>query len=211
MITSFGADLTICPNIVNTSDQKFYVNQARNFSRAINGYFINQYDNHLNTKCHYEKTGHEIVDYFYNTNQSLDYFITVGGSGGTVTGCAKKIKEYFPNVKVIMPDPYGSVYYDLFYHQRVIDSNIKKYKVEGPGNPINCSSMNLSYIDKVIQFSDHEAFDACDKLSARHGLLCGHSSGANYFGYLKLLSSIKKNRAANILIMLPDSGMKYLC
>ena len=210
MIKKFGAELTICPSVTDTRDPSFYVNTARKISIDNNGYFINQYDNPLNIDCHYYTTGQEIVDYFHDEDIDLDYFITAGGSGGTITGCAKKIRSRFPHSKIIMPDPYGSVYYDLFYHNKVIEKNIYSYKVEGPGNPIYCKSMNLSLLDKVIRFTDNDAFQSCRELSEEHGILGGHSSGANYFAYKELLKHLDLKRKQNILIMLPDNGIKYL-
>ena len=210
MIKEFGADLTICPSVTDTSDPNFYVNTARKIAIDNNGYFINQYDNFLNVDCHYDTTGQEIIDYFDEKEMGLDYFITVGGSGGTITGCAKKIRSRFPHVQVVMPDPCGSVYYDLFYHNKVIEKNIYGYKVEGPGNPVYCKSMDLSLLDQVIRFTDNDAFQACRELSKEHGILGGHSSGANYFVYKKLLSFIDLKRKQNILIIIPDNGIKYL-
>ena len=209
MIKSFGGILTVCRNTTNTTDPDFYVNKACNISKEIKGMLINQYDNKLNTQCHYDTTGQEIVDHFISQKLSLDYFITVGGSGGTITGCAKKIKERFPKATIIMPDPKGSVYYDLFYKGEARKENIYKYKVEGPGNPVLCGSIDLSYIDEVIQFSDDEAINACHALTKEQGLYCGHSSGANYFIAKQILNRIDSQTPQNILILLLDSGMKY--
>ncbi len=210
MIQKFGAKLTVCPSVTDATDPDFYVNKARKIAEENEGYFVNQYDNTLNTECHYHTTGQEIVDYFTQQQIPLDYFITVGGSGGTVTGCAKKIKEHFANAQVVMPDPFGSVYHDLFYHQKVIPENIKSYRVEGPGNSVFCQSMDLFMIDQIIQFSDEEAFAACDALVHDHGVLVGHSSGANYHIAQKLMAALAPDVPINMLILLPDSGVKYL-
>ena len=109
-----------------------------------------------------------------------------------------------------MPDPFGSIYYDQFYNGGAIAKNIKPYKVEGPGNHFSCCSMNLSYIDKIIQFKDEDAFNGCRNLSRRHGILAGSSSGANYYVAELLMLSLNPKIPVNILILLPDSGMKYL-
>lgn len=210
MIQKFGAKLTVCPNVTDANNPNFYVNKACKIAEENEGYFVNQYDNTLNTECHYHTTGQEIVDYFTEQQLSLDYFITVGGSGGTVTGCAKKIKEHFAKTQVVMPDPFGSVYHDLFYHKKVVPENIKSYRVEGPGNSVFCQSMDLSVIDQVIQFSDEEAFAACDMLVQDHGVFVGHSSGANYHIAQKLMATLALENPINILILLPDSGVKYL-
>ena len=209
MIEDFGANLTVCKNTTDCEDPEFYVNKAKQLAKDFNGIHINQYDNVLNTDCHYETTGLEIVNYFLENNLEIDYFITVGGSGGTVTGCAKRIKENFPNAKVIMPDPKGSVYYDIFYNGRVIKENIHGYKVEGPGNPTPCKSMDLQYIDRVIQFNDDDAFKACRLLAQDQGICGGHSSGANYFVVDKILSELPRDKSYNIVTMILDSGIKY--
>lgn len=209
MIKSFGANLTICKNTADHTDVDFYVNKAKELAKNLNGILINQYDNLLNTECHYKTTGQEIVNYFLTHSQNIDYFITVGGSGGTITGCAKKIKEIYPKTKVVMPDPKGSIYYDIFYHGRSIQENIYSYKVEGPGNPILCKSMDMSYIDKIIQFTDDEAILGCHELAKEQGIYAGHSSGANYFIAKKLIEKLPKDKNYNILIMILDNGMKY--
>ncbi|EOA42206.1 cystathionine beta-synthase [Francisella tularensis subsp. tularensis 79201237] len=209
MIKSFGANLTICKNTSDHTDPDFYVNKAKQLTEDLDGILVNQYDNLLNTECHYKTTGQEIVDYFLTQNVDIDYFITVGGSGGTITGCAKKIKEFFPKTQVIMPDPYGSVYYDIFYYGAPIKENIHSYKVEGPGNPVFCKSMDFAYIDEIIQFSDNQAIQACHELASEQGIYAGHSSGANYFIAKKLLEKLPQHQSYNILIMVLDSGMKY--
>ncbi|APD50245.1 PLP-dependent cysteine synthase family protein [Francisella hispaniensis] len=209
MIKSFGANLTICKNTSDHTDPNFYVNKAKEIAKDIDGILINQYDNQLNTECHYKTTGQEIVNYFLTQSFNIDYFITVGGSGGTISGCAKKIKEIYPQTKVIMPDPKGSVYYDIFYNGAPIKENIHSYKVEGPGNPVFCKSMKLSYIDEIIQFSDDQAIQGCLDLSNEQGIYAGHSSGANYFVAKKLIEKLPQHKSYNILIMVLDSGMKY--
>ncbi|WP_044247659.1 PLP-dependent cysteine synthase family protein [Francisella hispaniensis] len=209
MIKSFGANLTICKNTADYRDKDFYVNKAKEIAKNIDGILINQYDNQLNTECHYKTTGQEIVNYFLTQSFNIDYFITVGGSGGTISGCAKKIKEIYPQTKVIMPDPKGSVYYDIFYNGAPIKENIHSYKVEGPGNPVFCKSMKLSYIDEIIQFSDDQAIQGCLDLSNEQGIYAGHSSGANYFVAKKLIEKLPQHKSYNILIMVLDSGMKY--
>ncbi|MGQ4001653.1 cysteine synthase family protein [Francisellaceae bacterium CB299] len=208
-IESFGADLTICKNTSDGEDPEFYVNRARQIAKDVGGVFINQYDNELNTLCHYATTAQEIVDFFIKENLQIDYFVTVGGSGGTVTGCAKKIKEYFPAAKVIMPDPKGSVYYDLFYKGKIIKENIHSYKVEGPGNPVFCKSMDLNYIDEIIQFEDDDAIKSCIKLAQEQGIYAGHSSGSNYFVIDKMIANLPKDKPCNIVTLILDSGIKY--
>lgn len=209
MIEAFGAKLTICNNTADHKDKNFYVNKAKQIANMPNNILINQYDNPLNTECHYETTGKEIVDHLRNNEIDLDYFITVGGSGGTITGCSKRIKEYSSTTKVIMPDPKGSVYYDIFNHGKIIEENIHSYKVEGPGNPVFCKSMNLDYIDKIEQFTDEQAIHGCHELANEQSIYAGHSSGANYFIAKQLLDSLPKDKKYNILIMILDSGLKY--
>ena len=211
MIESYGAKLTVVPNCSNSSSSQYYANVAKKIAKEENAYLVNQYDSILNRDCHYHTTGAEIVEYFTESKLNLDYFITVGGSGGTVTGCAKRIKESL-NTKVIMPDPVGSIYYDLFTKGKIIKENIRSYKVEGPGNPKMCTAMDLKYIDEVQQFTDEDAFNACNTLATQFGLLVGHSSGANFFIANKLAEKLKNENLkeeVNILILLADSGIKY--
>ena len=108
-----------------------------------------------------------------------------------------------------MPDPQGSVYYDIYHTGKPNKQNIYSYKVEGPGNPVFCQSMDLSYIDDVIQFNDADAFKGCSDLANEQGIYAGHSSGANYFTAKKIIEKLPNSKNLNILIMLLDSGMKY--
>lgn len=209
-IQALGAELTICPNVTDAEDPAYYVRQAERIAATQNGFWINQFDNPLNPACHFETTGREIVEFFEAEQKTLDVFITVGGSGGTITGCARRIKKHFPNAKVVMPDPAGSVYHDLFYQGRVIPENVFSYVVEGPGNAVMCRSMDLSVVDKIVRFTDQEAFEGCEALAKRFGLLVGHSAGANYNVAQRVMQNLPLASATNILILLPDSGSKYL-
>ena len=212
MIETFGATLTVCRTTTDTQSGDFYVNRAKAIAAEKNGFLINQYDNLLNPECHYMTTGKEIVEYCIQHRLNLDYFIHVGGSGGTVSGCARRIKAHFPLAKVIMPDPVGSVYYDLKHQGAIIPDNVRSYCVEGPGNPVYCRSMDLNCIDTIIQFNDQDALDACDRLARNFGLLVGHSSGANFYIAQKLISQLQTStdKTVNIMMLLPDSGIKYL-
>ncbi|MDA7742457.1 cysteine synthase family protein [Francisellaceae bacterium] len=208
-IQRLGAKVIVCPESIRENDPKNYVNTAKKIAREHGGYFINQYDNPLNEECHYFTTGLEIVEFCQSNKISLDYFITVGGSGGTITGSARRIKETYSRTKVIMPDPYGSIYHPFFKFKKIEEGQIHPYQVEGPGNPIFCKSMNLSLIDDIIQFSDEEAFEGCASLAKDQGIHGGHSAGANYHTALKLINSLPEGAQANILILIPDTGLKY--
>lgn len=209
---ALGAQLTICPNTTDTDSPSFYVNKARQIAREQHGFYINQYDSTLNAQCHFETTGQEMVDYCHQHDIMPDYFITCGGSGGTITGCSRHLKQAFPHLKTIMPDPIGSIYYDLFYQKRIIPENVKAYQVEGPGNPRLCNAMDLSSIDQVMQFVDTDALAAMNQLATEQGILGGHSAAANYLIAKRLIKSLSENKQpTTILTLIPDTGMKYYC
>ncbi len=209
MIQALGAELTICPDTTDGQSPDFYVNRAMAIAESVGGILINQYDNPLNPACHYDTTGAEIVEQCHKQGIVPDYLVTVGGSGGTISGVGKRLKEDFPDCQVIMPDPVGSVYYDLFYHGKIIPDNVKGYRTEGPGNPVFCQSMDFSVIDQVVQFDDAMAFDGCAQLAKDTGICAGHSSGANYAVVQELLKTLDLNKPATIITMILDSGMKY--
>ena len=209
MIELYGAKLTVCPNDIGENGQPSYVNVAQDIAIKHNGYFVNQYQNQLNTQCHYNTTAVEIVEYLKKNNINLDYFVTVGGSGGTITGIAKALKEYNKEIQIIMPDPKGSVYYDYYYHGQAIAENIYPYQSEGPGNSVFCSTMDLQYIDEVIRFNDDDVKKAMSNLALSYGICAGHSTGANYH-IVEQLRKRKAKKPLNVMFMVLDSGMKYM-
>lgn len=166
---------------------------------------MGQYDNLKNRVAHYHTTGPEI---WRQTQGCIDYFVASGSTGGTISGVGRYLKERNPNIKVVMPDPVGSIY-ERYFHTGVVESSLARpYQVEGIGEDHIAGCMDFDVIDDVVSCTDEQAFQAARKLARCEGILGGGSSGANIWGCLEIASRLK--RPARIVTIIPDSGLKYL-
>ena len=203
IMRAYGAEVYVC----KADEETDYMVAAKNFlNETPNSYMLNQYYNLENREAHYLTTGKEIWDQM--NGLSVDYFVTCASSGGTISGVSRYLKEKANDVKVVLADPKGSVYHDYFHEKKIIAANQHSYQVEGAGKDLICDCMDFSLIDNVVQFDDDQAFNASKKLAKMEGLLVGGSSG----GALHAVEAIAKtiDSPANIVTILPDSGMKYL-
>ncbi|MES2997744.1 MAG: cysteine synthase family protein [Pseudomonadota bacterium] len=205
-LKAFGAKIVVTPTSAPPDSPDHYVNVAKRIAAETpNSFRIDQYDNPKNTQAHYNTTGPEI---WQQTQGQCDIFIASGSTGGTVSGAGRFLKEKNPNLKVIMPDPKGSIYYDYFKTGKIPESGNCHYFVEGVGEDHIAKAMDFSILDDVIPFTDKEAFLTARRLAREEGLLVGGSSGANVWAALKLAEAIDK--PTTIVTILPDSGIKYL-
>ncbi len=193
-----GAELYLCP-------PGQYIAEARRIAKAAGGAFLlNQYDNPENIRAHYLHTGPEVWD---QMEGAVDYFIACASSGGTVTGAGRFLKEMNPALKIIVPDPEGSVYHDYFHSGKIKKSAIKPYRTEGAGKHFVCGCMDFSLIDEIIRFNDDQALAAAKELAAKEGICAGLSSGAVLHAAQQLLRRLSS--PARIAMIFPDSGLKY--
>ena len=203
---TFGAEVIVCPKGLAIDSPEHYSNKARILSQQNQGsIYFNQYDSENNVLAHYRHTAEEI---WQQMNGKIDYFIAPASSGGTISGIGKFLKDKNPKIKIILPDPIGSVFYDHF-HGNELKSN--SYQTEGAGKDKVCSIHDFSIIDDVIQFTDEEAFSAAKKLARKEGVLSGGSSGGALAVAEKIAKTLPQGGIKhNIVVMLPDSGFKYL-
>jgi cystathionine beta-synthase len=168
-----------------------------------NCYFPDQHNNRDNNEAHYRGTGPEIWEQMQG---KIDYFVAGIGTGGTIGGTARYLKEKDQNIKVIAIDPVGSVFYDHFHHHK----NVKPgtYLLEGLGDEFLIHCADFSVIDEMFQVTDKEAFLTARELALREGILAGGSSGAALWGVRQLAK--KLNRPARIVTVFPDSASRYL-
>jgi len=165
---------------------------------------VNQFHNPDNPNRHYHTTGPEIWD---QMNGKVDMIVGGAGTGGTLSGCAKFLKEKNKDVKIICADPIGSILYDLYYHKKIVDPP-GSYKVEGVGEDMLPDNVHLSLYDGFVKVSDQEAFDITRDLVANEGLLVGPSSGLALIGAIKATEKLEK--VLNVVVIFPDSGRAYL-
>jgi len=203
-LKAFGAEVIVCPTAVEPEDPRSYYSIAKKLAREIpNSYYPNQYENPMNPQAHYETTGPEIWD---DTEGKITHFVCGMGTGGTITGVGRYLKEKNPNVKIIGVDPIGSLYYDFVKSGKV--GKATTYVVEGIGEDFFPGTMNLKIVDDVLQVNDEECFVWARRLAKQEGIFTGGSGGGCVSGALRLAKSGKKDDF--IVAFLPDSGNRYL-
>jgi cystathionine beta-synthase len=205
-LKALGAEIIVCPTSASPHSPEHYVNRAIHLAEEIpNSFRINQYDNPKNTEAHFLTTGPEIWE---QTKGFIDYFVASGSTGGTVSGAGCYLKEKNPRIKVVMPDPFGSIYYHYFMTKTVPEGGNCNYQIEGIGEDHIAQAINFSVIDEVVQVTDKDAFSVGRLLAKREGILAGGSSGANLWVALEIAKKLTK--PATIVVIIPDGGIKYL-
>lgn len=205
-LKAFGAEIVICPTSAPPASPDHYVNVAKKLAKETpNSFRIDQYDNLKNPEAHYRTTGPEIWE---QCGGQIDYFIASASTGGTVSGAGRYLKEKKPDVKVVMPDPIGSIYYDYFHHRPIPHDAACTYLLEGIGEDHLAKAIDFNVIDDVMQVSDQDAFHTSRLLAQKEGILAGGSSGANVWAALSIAESL--TQPATIVAIIPDSGLKYL-
>ena len=206
-LRAFGARVVVTPTAVEPDDPRSYYQVSRRLARETpNSVYINQYDNLANRDAHYKMTGPEILKQM----PEIDVFVSGIGTGGTVCGVGKYLKEKKPSCKVLAVDPVSSIVYE-YYRTGKIGSAPKTYKIEGIGEDFIPKNYDLSVIDDMIQVEDKESFLMTRDLLKKEGIYAGVSSGSAVIGAMKWIRQNQKDyKGKNILIILPDSGNRYL-
>lgn len=206
-LRSFGARVVVTPTAVAPEDPRSYYQVSRRLAQETpNSIYMNQYDNLSNREAHYKTTGPEILKQF----PDVDVIVAGIGTGGTVCGIGKFMKEKKPSVKILAIDPVGSIVYDYFKTGK-LETKPKTYKIEGIGEDFIPKNYDFSVIDDMIQIEDKESHLMTRDLLTKEGLYVGVSSGGAVVGAVKWVQKQgDKLKGKNILVILPDSGNRYL-
>ncbi|NLH07489.1 MAG: cystathionine beta-synthase [Chloroflexi bacterium] len=206
LLRAFGARVVVTPTAVEPDDPRSYYNVAKRIvEETPNAILANQYHNPVNPEVHYRTTGPEI---WRQTNGRVDVFVAGMGTGGTISGVGRYLKEQNPNVQIVGVDPVGSLLYELFHTGKMGEAFT--YNVEGIGEDFLPSTLDLSVVDDVVQVDDRESFLMTRRLVREEGLFVGGSSGSAVAGALKYIQKAGLGPDKTVVVLLPDSGSRYL-
>ncbi len=210
VLRALGAEVIVCPTAVAPDDPRSYYSVARRLSEeTANAVYLNQYDNAANEEAHYLTTGPEIWE---GTEGKVTHLVSGAGTGGTISGTSRYLKEKNPDIQVVGVDPFGSVYYKYFYTREFDNAEIYPYVTEGVGEDILAGNMNFDLIDAYERVTDKDAMQTTRRLAREEGMFAGQSSGMAVAGALLYLHKHRASLTADsvAVIVLPDSGFRYL-
>lgn len=208
MLRAMGAKVYLCPAKVEPEDPRSYYSVAKRIHQETpNSIYINQYFNELNTEAHYLTTGPEI---WQQTKGQITHLIACSGTGGTISGTAKYLKEQNPDIKVIGVDAYGSII-KKYHETHEIDMNeAYSYRIEGMGKNLIPATTKFEYIDRFIKVTDEDAAFTARDLAHTEGLFMGYTSGAAIQAVKQLAAENEFNNDSKVVIILPDHGSRYM-
>jgi len=206
ILRAVGAEVKICPTNVHPDDPRSYYSVSRNLSHEIpNSWFVNQYDNPSNSLAHYETTGPEIWN---QTDGRITHLVVGVGTGGTISGTAKYLKEQNPKIKIWGIDTYGSVF-KKYHETGEFDQNeIYSYITEGIGEDIIPENVDFSIIDKFEKVTDKDGAIMARRLSREEGILVGYSAGSAVAGINQLKDNLTKKDL--VVVIFHDHGTRYV-
>ena len=206
LLRAFGARVVVTPTAVEPEDPRSYYSVAnRLVAETPNAILANQYHNPVNPQAHYETTGPEI---WAQTEGKITHFVAGMGTGGTISGVARYLKEQNPAVQIVGVDPIGSILYEL--HRSGEYTKAEGYKVEGIGEDFLPSTLNLKLVDHVVQVNDRESLLMTRRLVREEGIFAGGSCGSAVAGAIKYALEQQLGADDVVVIILPDSGSRYL-
>ena len=206
ILRAVGAEVIVCPTDVDPKDPRSYYSTSKRISEETpNSWYVNQYDNPSNALAHYEQTGPEIWE---QTEGKITHFVVGVGTGGTISGVGKYLKEKNPNIKIWGIDTYGSVF-KKYHETGVFDENeIYSYITEGIGEDILPENVDFGVIDGFEKVTDKDAAVYTRKMAREEGIFAGNSCGAAVKGLIQLKSHFKKDDV--VVVLLHDSGSRYV-
>ena len=208
MLKTMGAKVYVCPANVSADDPRSYYQVARKLHEETKGsVYINQYFSELNMDAHYLSTGPEI---WKQTEGKITHLVACSGTGGTISGTARYLKEQNPNVKIIGIDAFGSVLKKYHETREFDDAEIYPYRIEGLGKNLIPTATDFDIIDKFIKVTDEESAHTARELAKTEGLFVGYTSGAAMQGIKQLNEAGEFDKNSNVVVIFPDHGSRYM-
>ncbi|GGW88212.1 cysteine synthase family protein [Salegentibacter mishustinae] len=208
MLRTMGAKVYVCPAHVSADDPRSYYQVAKRLHSETKGsVYINQYFNDLNIDAHFNSTGPEIWN---QTEGKITHLIACSGTGGTISGTARYLKEQNPEMKVIGIDAYGSVL-KKYHETKEFDANeIYPYRIEGLGKNLIPSATDFEIIDRFVKVSDEDSAHTARELAKTEGLFVGYTSGAATQGLKQLAEEGEFDENSHVVVIYPDHGSRYM-
>lgn len=206
ILRAVGAEVVVCPTAVEPDDPRSYYSVSKRLAKQTpNSWYVNQYDNPSNAKAHYESTGPEI---WKQTDGKITHFVVGVGTGGTISGVGKYLKEQNPNIKVWGIDTYGSVFKK--YHETGIfdEKEIYPYVTEGIGEDILPKNVDFDIIDGFTKVTDKDGAVYTQRLAKEEGMFLGNSAGSAIKGVLQLKEHFTKDDV--VVVLFHDHGSRYV-
>uniref|UniRef100_UPI00404ADEF8 PLP-dependent cysteine synthase family protein n=1 Tax=Flavobacterium sp. TaxID=239 RepID=UPI00404ADEF8 len=208
MLRTMGAKVYICPANVSADDDRSYYNVAKRLHEETKGsVYINQYFNDLNVDAHYNSTGPEIWE---QTNGQITHLVACSGTGGTISGTARFLKEKNPNIKILGVDAFGSVLKKYHETKEFDNDEIYPYRIEGLGKNLIPTATDFDIIDEFMKVSDEESAHTARELAKKEGLFVGYTSGAAFQAIKQYAEAGTFDENSNIVVIFPDHGSRYM-
>lgn len=208
MLRAMGAKVYVCPANVSADDERSYYSVAKRLHEEIKGsVYINQYFNDLNIDAHYNMTGPEIWE---QTGGQITHLVACSGTGGTISGTARFLKEQNPNIQILGVDAFGSVL-KKYHETKEFDADeIYPYRIEGLGKNLIPTATDFDAIDKFMKVSDEESAHTAREIARTEGLFVGYTSGAALQAVKQYAEAGEFSKDSNIVIIFPDHGSRYM-
>jgi cystathionine beta-synthase len=208
MLRSMGAKVYVCPAHVSADDDRSYYNVAKRLHEEIKGsVYINQYFNQLNIDAHYKTTGPEIWE---QSGGQITHLVACSGTGGTISGAAKYLKEKNPQIRILGVDAFGSVLKKYHETKEFDNDEIYPYRIEGLGKNLIPSATDFDLIDKFIKVTDEESAHATRDIAKLEGLFVGYTSGAVLQAIKQYAEEGEFDANSNVVAIFPDHGSRYM-
>jgi cystathionine beta-synthase len=208
MLRSMGAKVYVCPAHVSADDPRSYYNVAKKLHEEIKGsVYINQYFNELNIDAHYQTTGPEI---WKQTEGKITHLVACSGTGGTISGIARYLKEQNPNIRILGVDAYGSVLKKYHETKEFDEKEIYPYRIEGLGKNLIPTATDFDVIDEFMKVSDEESAHTAREIAKTEGLFVGYTSGAALQAIKQFADQGEFDQNSMVVAIFPDHGSRYM-